>query len=89
MKKTMLFLVGTVCCLWLTGCAGPGPYGAYTGQDCYQGPVINPVQAAVVTGASILEKVFHHGRYYHHRVETPYVYRAPVVHPLPGPYIYR
>ena len=88
MNKIMLFLIGTVCSLWLTGCAGPGLY--YTGAECYPGSVaVNPVQAVVATGASIFEKIFHHGRYYHSRVDSPYVYRAPVVRPLPGPYIYR
>ncbi len=89
MKKIMLFLIGTVCCLWLTGCAGPGPYGAYTGIDCYPGPV-HTVRAAVATGASLLENVFHHGRYYHHGVDAPYGHRTPVIYPLPPrPYIYR
>ena len=90
MKKIMLFLVGTICCFWLTGCAAPGPYS--TGAECYPGPVVvNPVRAVVATGASILERVFHHGRYYHQPgVEAPHIYRTPVVYPLPPrPYIYR
>jgi hypothetical protein len=48
----------------------------------------------VDTGASILENVFHHGRYYHQPgIAAPYAYRTPVVYPLPplpsGPYMYR
>jgi hypothetical protein len=92
MKKIMLFLVGSLCCLWLTGCAVPGPY--YAGADCPPGPVVvNPVRAVVATGAAFFDTVFHHSRYYYHRVTTPYIYRTPTVYPLPpmvsGPYIYR
>jgi hypothetical protein len=93
MKKTMLFLIGTVGCLWLTGCAVPGPYyGTYTGVN-YHGPG-HAVHTAVARGASVVERVFHHGRYYHPRLNTyrmpaPYIYRPPVVYPLRRHYIYR
>lgn len=92
MKKVMFFVVGTVCCLGLAGCVGPipEPYSAYTGAGvaCYPGPV-HALRALGVTGTSVLENIFHHGRYYHPQVDTPYIYRAPVSYPLPGPYIYR
>lgn len=92
MKKIILFCVCTALCLWLTSCVGPGtgPYGTYTEADRYRDTVHTAAAVgAVAVGASIFGDVFHHGRYYHRRGYTPHVYYAPVVRPLPRPYIYR
>lgn len=90
MKKKIFFSVCTVLCLCLTACVGPGtgPYGTYTAADHYR-DTVNTAAAvgAVAIGATVFGHALHHGRYY--PGYAPYVYRAPVFHPVPGPYIYR
>ena len=90
MKKKIFFIVYTALCLCLTACVGPGtgPYGAYTAADHYR-DTVNTAAAvgAVAIGATVLGHALHHGRYY--PGYAPYVYPAPVLPLVPGPYIYR